>query len=99
MDYDEIILDELKEVFFVFCERGLGILDVLIIVLYKYNIKLLDFIICMYLGSIESIKLFLENSECMGILFIWFINKELYLGKFKVLDIKDLVMFCEFDFV
>ena len=27
------------------------------------------------------------------------INKELYSGKFKVLDIKDLVMFREFDFV
>lgn len=44
-------------------------------------------------------KYFLENSECMGILSIRSINKELYSGKFKVLDIKDLVMFREFDFV
>ena len=51
----------------------------------------------MHLGSTESIKLFLENSECMGILSIRSINKELYSGKFKVLDIKDLVMFREFD--
>ena len=35
----------------------------------------------------------------MGILSIRSINKELYSGKFKVLDIKDLVMFREFDFV
>ena len=53
----------------------------------------------MHLGSTESIKLFLENSECMGILSIRSINKELYSGKFKVLEIKDLVMFREFDFV
>ena len=40
-----------------------------------------------------------QNSECMGILSIRSINKELYSGNFKVLDIKDLVMFREFDFV
>jgi len=74
-------------------------LDVLITALHKHNIKLSDLTIRMHLGSTESIKLFLENSECMGILSIRSINKELYSGKFKVLDIKDLVMFREFDFV
>lgn len=73
--------------------------DVLITALHKHNIKLSDLTIRMHLGSTESIKLFLENSECMGILSIRSINKELYSGKFKVLDIKDLVMFREFDFV
>ncbi len=53
----------------------------------------------MYVGSTESIKLFLENSECMVILSIRSINKELYAGKMKVLEIKDLAMFREFDFV
>lgn len=71
----------------------------LITALHKHNIKLSDLTIRMHLGSTESIKLFLENSECMGILSIRSINKELYSGKFKVLDIKDLVMFREFDFV
>ena len=74
-------------------------LDELITALHKHNIKLSDLTIRMHLGSTESIKLFLENSECMGILSIRSINKELYSGKFKVLDIKDLVMFREFDFV
>ena len=92
-------LDELKEVPLVLRERGSGTLDVLITALHKHNIKLSDLTIRMHLGSTESIKLFLENSECMGILSIRSINKELYSGKFKVLDIKDLVMFREFDFV
>lgn len=90
---------ELKEVPLVLRERGSGTLDVLITALHKHNIKLSDLTIRMHLGSTESIKLFLENSECMGILSIRSINKELYSGKFKVLDIKDLVMFREFDFV
>ena len=94
-----ITLDELKEVPLVLRERGSGTLDVLITALHKHNIKLSDLTIRMHLGSTESIKLFLENSECMGILSIRSINKELYSGKFKVLDIKDLVMFREFDFV
>lgn len=51
------------------------------------------------LGCYGILNTILENSECMGILSIRSINKELYSGKFKVLDIKDLVMFREFDFV
>ena len=34
--------------------------------LHKHNIKLSDLTVRMHLGSTESIKLFLENSECMG---------------------------------
>lgn len=49
--------------------------------------------------SYKGLNTNIENSECMGILSIRSINKELYSGKFKVLDIKDLVMFREFDFV
>lgn len=49
--------------------------------------------------SYKGLNTAIENSECMGILSIRSINKELYSGKFKVLDIKDLVMFREFDFV
>lgn len=50
-------------------------------------------------GCSTLLNTIIENSECMGILSIRSINKELYSGKFKVLDIKDLVMFREFDFV
>ena len=39
MDYDEITLDELKEVPLVLRERGSGTVDVLITALHKHNIK------------------------------------------------------------
>ena len=41
----------------------------------------------------------LENCDCLGILSIRSVNKELYAGEMKVLEIKDLSMFREFDFV
>ena len=47
-------------------------------------------------ASANSSSAFGYFNECMGILSIRSINKELYSGKFKVLDIKDLVMFREF---
>lgn len=40
-----------------------------------------------------------ENCDCLGILSIRSVNKELYAGEMKVLEIKDLSMFREFDFV
>ena len=43
--------------------------------------------------------IFLENCDCLGILSIRSVNKELYAGEMKVLEIKDLSMFREFDFV
>ena len=80
-------------------ERGSGTLDILLAALQKHNIKLSDLNVKMYLGSTESIKLFLENCDCLGILSIRSVNKELYAGEMKVLEIKDLSMFREFDFV
>lgn len=53
MDYDEITLDELKEVPLVLRERGSGTLDVLITALHKHNIKLSDLTIRMHLGEVQ----------------------------------------------
>lgn len=69
MDYDEITLDELKEVPLVLRERGSGTLDVLITALHKHNIKLSDLTIRMHLGSTESIKLFLEIVSAWGFVY------------------------------
>lgn len=98
-DRDEVTPDELRHIPLVLRERGSGTLDVLLTALQKHNIKLSDLNVQMHLGSTESIKLFLENSDCMGILSIRSISKELYSGKFKVLEIKDLTMCREFDYV
>ena len=99
MEYDEITLEEFKKIPLVLRERGSGTLDILLAALQKHNIKLSDLNVKMHLGSTESIKLFLENCDCLGILSIRSVNKELYAGKLKVLEIKDLPMFREFDFV
>lgn len=99
MEYEEISLEELKSIPLVLRERGSGTLDILLTALQTHNIKLSDLNVRMHLGSTESIKLFLENSDCMGIVSIRSINKELYSGKFKVVDIKELSMHREFDFV
>lgn len=74
-------------------ERGSGTLDILLAALQKHNIKLSDLNVKMYLGSTESIKLFLENCDCLGILSIRSVNKELYAGEMKVLEIKDYLCF------
>ena len=52
----------------------------------------------MYLGSTESIKLFLEHTDCMGIVSIRSITRELYAGQLRVVEIKDMAMLREFSF-
>ena len=47
----------------------------------------------------ERIKLFLENSDCMGIVSIRSICKELAAGTFRVVEIKDMPMLRDFCFV
>lgn len=96
---DEISLEEFRQTPLVLRERGSGTLDVLETALQKYNIKLSGLNVRMYLGSTESIKLFLEHTDCMGIVSVRSISRELYSGKFKIVDIDGLSMPREFDFV
>ena len=46
----------------------------------------------MYLGSTESIKLFLEHTDCMGIVSIRSVHKELVAGNLRVVEIKGMPM-------
>lgn len=96
---DELELDDLYHIPLVLRERGSGTLDVVVAALQAHHIKLTDLPVRMYLGSTESIKLFLENSDCLGILSVRSISRELFSGRFKVLDIKGLSMHREFDFI
>ena len=96
---DEITVEELRKVPLVLRERGSGTLDVLETSLLYHNVKLSDLNVRMYLGSTESIKLFLENTDCMGIVSVRSIARELVAGLFKVVEIKDLGMQREFSFV
>ena len=97
--HDEITVKELCYVPLVLRERGSGTLDVLETSLLSHNVRLSDMNVLMYLGSTESIKLFLENTDCMGIVSVRSIDRELVAGQFKVIEIKDLDMEREFSFV
>lgn len=96
---DEITLEELEKIPLVLREQGSGTLDVIERSLLQHNIKLSQLNVQMYLGSTECIKRFLENSECMGIVSIRSITKELADGTLRIIDIPDMPMRREFDFV
>lgn len=96
---DEITPEELLNMPLVLRERGSGTLDVIERALSQHNIKLSSLHVLMYLGSTESIKLFLESTDCMGIISIRSICKELAAGIFRVVEIKDMSMLRDFCFV
>ena len=96
---DELTVAEFCKTPLVLRERGSGTLDVLESSLQAHNIKLSDLNVQMYLGSTESIKLFLEHTNCMGIVSVRSIARELVAGHYKIIDIVGLEMEREFLFV
>ncbi|MDE5702112.1 LysR family transcriptional regulator [uncultured Bacteroides sp.] len=96
---DELAPEDLTDIPLVLRERGSGTLDVIERALSQHNIKLSALHVLMYLGSTESIKLFLESTDCMGIISIRSICKELAAGTFRVVELKDISMLRDFCFV
>lgn len=86
---DEISLLELKLLPFVLREAGSGSLEVILKKLKEQDIRLQDLNILMHLGSTESIKTYLANSNCLGLISINAVSKEIANGEFKVIDIKN----------
>lgn len=84
---DEISLDELRQSPMVLRELGSGTLDVVQSALKSHGVSLSDLNIEMNLGTTEGIKHFVEHSDCMGIISIRAVGKEVYDKRFKVLDI------------
>ena len=80
-------------------ERGSGTLDVFERALQQHNIKLSSLQVLMYLGSTESIKLFLEHTDCLGIVSVRSITRELYSGQLRVVEIKGMPMFLFLDYI
>lgn len=95
---EEITSKELSGLPLVLRERGSGTLDVFERSLSQHNIKLSSLKVLMYLGSTESIKLFLEHTDCLGIVSVRSISRELYAGLLRVVEIKDMPMPREFCF-
>lgn len=96
---EEISVDKLKDIPLVLREIGSGTLDVIVNVLSNYNIRLSDLNIVMHLGSTESIKLYIENSDCMSIVSVRSIRRELNQESFRIVDIRDCVFNRNFNFV
>ncbi|MCI1647064.1 MAG: LysR substrate-binding domain-containing protein [Bacteroides sp.] len=95
---DEIKPEDLLHIPLVLRERGSGTLDVFERALRNHNIKLSSLKVLMYLGSTESIKLFLEHTDCMGIVSIRSIARELYAGRLRVVEIAGMPMNRDFCF-
>lgn len=97
--YDELTLEQLCALPVVLCENGSGTLEVLEGALAKHQIKLSQLNVLLQLGSTESIKLFLENSDALGILSIRAVTRELMAGRLKVIDIEGFKAERTFSFV
>ena len=87
--YDEISLEQLLQLPLVIRESGSGSLDVFERELAKHHLKLSALNVLIQLGSTESIKLFLKNADCLGIISIQAVRDEIASGKLKVIDVVD----------
>ncbi|WP_456312179.1 LysR family transcriptional regulator [Pseudomonas shirazensis] len=87
---NEISLDDLKSLQFITRERGSGTLEVIEYALKQVGVKLSDLQIEMQLGSTESIKSYLLNSDCFAFMSIHAVNKELKNNELIVLDVTNL---------
>lgn len=96
---DELTPEELLNYPLVLRERGSGTLDVFEKSLQRHDIKLSSLRVLMYLGSTESIKLFLEHTDCLGIVSIRSVIRELSSGQLRVVDINGMPMTRDFSFV
>lgn len=91
--------DEFKNIPLVVREFGSGSLDVILAELQKQKIKPKDLNIKLHLGSTESIKTFLANSNCIGLVSIHAVKKEIAKGEFQIIDIEGVEITRTFNFI
>ena len=89
---DEVTQEDLKRMHFLMREQGSGTLEVIEHALKPFEIKLSELQIEMQLGSTESIKSYLMNSDCVAFISIHAIKKELESNELAILDIIDLII-------
>jgi len=87
---NEISLEDLKAMKFITRERGSGTLEVIEYALKQVDVKIADLQIEMQLGSTESIKSYLLNSDCSAFMSIHAVDKELKNNELIVLDVENL---------
>ncbi len=89
---EQVNQEDLKSMRFVMREQGSGTLEVIEYALKPFEINLSQLTIEMQLGSTESIKSYLMNSDCVAFISIHAIEKELKNNELVILDIDDLVI-------
>lgn len=87
---NKISLEDLKTIQFITRERGSGTLEVIEYALKQVDFKLSDLQIEMQLGSTESIKSYLLNSDCFAFMSIHAVSNELKNNELIVLDVENL---------
>lgn len=88
----EITKEDLKNMRFLMREQGSGTLEVIEYALKPFEIMLSQLTIEMQLGSTESIKSYLLNSDCVAFISIHAINKELKNNELTIIDVKNLMI-------
>ncbi|MFV8376505.1 LysR family transcriptional regulator [Flavobacterium sp. LB1P71] len=89
---EQVSLEDLKDLRFVTREQGSGTLEVIDHALKPFGINLSHLKIEMQLGSPESIKSYLMNSDCVAFISIHAIEKELKNNELVILDIDNFVI-------
>ncbi|MFE3867809.1 LysR family transcriptional regulator [Flavobacterium sp. LS2P90] len=89
---EEITKEDLKNMRFLMREQGSGTLEVIEYALRPFEIKLSQLTIEMQLGSTESIKSYLMNSDCVAFISIHAINNELKNNELTIIDVKNLMI-------
>jgi DNA-binding transcriptional LysR family regulator len=88
----EITKQDLLQLRFLMREQGSGTLEVIEHALKPLKIKMSDLIVEMQLGSTESIKSYLMNSNCVAFISIHAIEKELKNNELVILDVDNLII-------
>ncbi|MDD3077819.1 MAG: LysR family transcriptional regulator [Paludibacter sp.] len=94
-----ISLKELPEIPLLLREPGSGTLEVIVHALKTADIKLSDLRMDMQLGSTESIKSYIMNSNCMAFVSIYSVLKELKNNELTVVDVRGLNIERKFHFI
>ncbi|WP_018109699.1 LysR family transcriptional regulator [Bacteroides propionicifaciens] len=92
----KIKLEDLCQYPLVLREQGSGTLDVIQEVLESGHIYLKDLNIPLHLGSTESIKLFVQNSDALGIVSVRAVQSDILLGRLREVRIENVAFNREF---
>lgn len=95
---DQVTLAELQTVPLVLRESGSGTLEVISKYLAAADVRLASLRVVMQLGSTESIKSFVRNSDAMAIVSVASIVDELRSGELRIIDVEGCTIRREFSF-